>query len=84
MLGQSTKKEVEVVSKSKKYSISGVKVKTETGEEAQYKTLLIRFARFDDPNKKEVTVDGEVVKLTPIEYELLKFLLKNSGLSSAK
>lgn len=29
--------------------------------------------------KKEVTVDDEIVKLTPIEYELLKFLLKNAG-----
>src|SRR6056297_1164490 len=32
-----------------------------------------------DDEKKEVTVDGESVKLTPIEYELLKFLLKNAG-----
>lgn len=32
-----------------------------------------------DDEKKEVTVDGEIVKLTPIEYELLKFLLKNVG-----
>ena len=32
-----------------------------------------------DDEKKEVTVDGEIVKLTPIEYELLKFLLKNAG-----
>ncbi|WP_373598741.1 response regulator transcription factor [Paraclostridium bifermentans] len=28
---------------------------------------------------KEVTVDGELVKLTPIEYKILKLLLKNQG-----
>lgn len=28
---------------------------------------------------KEVTVDGEAVKLTPIEYNILRLLLKNAG-----
>ncbi|MFP3155704.1 response regulator transcription factor [Lachnospiraceae bacterium ZAX-1] len=28
---------------------------------------------------KEVTVDGEVVKLTPLEYNILLFLVKNQG-----
>lgn len=28
---------------------------------------------------KEVTVDGEAVKLTPIEYNILLFLMKNQG-----
>ncbi|MGL5315524.1 MAG: response regulator transcription factor [Peptostreptococcaceae bacterium] len=28
---------------------------------------------------KEVTVDGEIVKLTPIEYKILELLLKNQG-----
>lgn len=28
---------------------------------------------------KEVTVDGELVKLTPIEYNILLFLIKNQG-----
>ena len=28
---------------------------------------------------KEVTVDGEVVKLTPIEYRILLLLVKNQG-----
>ena len=28
---------------------------------------------------KEVTVDGEVVKLTPIEYNILLLLMKNQG-----
>lgn len=32
-----------------------------------------------DDEKKEVQVDGEIVKLTPIEYQILFFLLKNQG-----
>lgn len=28
---------------------------------------------------KEVTVDGEIVKLTPIEYNILKLLMRNQG-----
>ena len=28
---------------------------------------------------KEVTVDGEPVKLTPIEYNILRLLMKNQG-----
>ena len=32
-----------------------------------------------DNASKEVSVDGEVVKLTPIEYKILEMLLKNQG-----
>lgn len=32
-----------------------------------------------DDEAKEVTVDGEIIKLTPIEYNLLKLLVKNKG-----
>ena len=32
-----------------------------------------------DDDRKEVTVDGDVVKLTPIEYRILLFLLQNQG-----
>ena len=32
----------------------------------------------NDENK-EVTVDGEPIKLTPIEYNILLLLLKNAG-----
>lgn len=32
-----------------------------------------------DDDKKEVTVDGEIVKLTPIEYNILLLLVKNCG-----
>ena len=30
-------------------------------------------------DRKEVTVDGEPVKLTPIEYNILRLLMKNQG-----
>lgn len=32
-----------------------------------------------DDDRKEVTVDGESVKLTPIEYRILLFLMQNQG-----
>ncbi len=32
-----------------------------------------------DDYRKEVTVDGESVKLTPIEYRILLFLVQNQG-----
>lgn len=32
-----------------------------------------------DDERKEVTVDGEVVKLTPVEYKILLFLIQNAG-----
>ncbi len=34
---------------------------------------------FIDDERKEVTVDGEQVKLTPVEYKILLFLTKNKG-----
>ena len=32
-----------------------------------------------DDERKEVTVDGEIVKLTPIEYDILRLLMCNQG-----
>ncbi len=32
-----------------------------------------------DDDQKEITVDGEPVKLTPIEYNILLLLVKNQG-----
>lgn len=32
-----------------------------------------------DDEKKEVTVDGEIVKLTPVEYKILFLLISNQG-----
>ncbi|MBS4053952.1 MAG: response regulator transcription factor [Thermaerobacter sp.] len=34
---------------------------------------------FVDDERKEVTMDGAVVRLTPAEYRILKFLLENAG-----
>ena len=33
-----------------------------------------------DDNRKEVTVDGKLIKVTPTEYNILKFLTKNKGI----
>ena len=33
-----------------------------------------------DDDRKEVSVDGELVKLTPLEYGILLFLVKNKGM----
>ncbi|QOR36683.1 response regulator transcription factor [Clostridium sp. 'deep sea'] len=32
-----------------------------------------------DDNSKQVTLDGDEIKLTPIEYNILKLLVKNAG-----
>lgn len=32
-----------------------------------------------DPSAKEVTVNGEAIKLTPIEYRIVELLMKNAG-----
>jgi DNA-binding response OmpR family regulator len=32
-----------------------------------------------DDERKEIAVDGEIVKLTPVEYKILLFLTKNKG-----
>jgi len=32
-----------------------------------------------DDERKEVTVDGEIVKLTPVEYKILLYLTQNAG-----
>ena len=47
--------------------------KQESLEVLKYEALVL------DNASKEVSVDGEVVKLTPIEYKILEMLLKNQG-----
>ena len=43
-------------------------------------TVFIQLAVLSiNDDLKEVTVDGEVVKLTPIEYNILLLLVKNQG-----
>ena len=32
-----------------------------------------------DDERKEVTVDGEPVRMTPVEYKILLLLIKNAG-----
>ena len=33
-----------------------------------------------DDDRKEVTLDGQMIRLTPIEYQILRLLMKNKGL----
>lgn len=40
---------------------------------------MLTSALMIDDDRKEVSVDGEVVKLTPIEYRILLFLVRNQG-----
>ena len=37
------------------------------------------FSQSDGEHRVEVTVDGEPIKLTPIEYNILLLLVKNAG-----
>lgn len=50
------------------------------GAMAEKKANVYRTGGLEiDDDRKEVTVDGDVVKLTPIEYRILLFLLQNQG-----
>lgn len=49
-----------------------------TAKENSGKVYEVNGLRIDD-DLKEVTVDGEAVKLTPIEYNILLLLMKNQG-----
>ena len=49
-----------------------------TSQEQKGKVYEVGGLRIND-DLKEVTVDGELVKLTPIEYNILLLLLKNQG-----
>ena len=42
------------------------------------RVFCCRDLRIDDINK-EVTLAGELIKLTPIEYNILRLLVKNAG-----
>lgn len=48
------------------------------GGTVQPSTLVIGGIRLDD-NAKAVTVDGENAALTPKEYDILRFFMKNAG-----
>ena len=62
-----------VKSQLRRYTQLGGSVKEKSGRVYEVGGLAIN----DD--LKEVTVDGEVVKLTPIEYNILLLLMKNQG-----
>lgn len=53
---------------------------TQLGAIAEKKDTIFQIGglRVDD-DRKEVTVDGEVVKLTPMEYRILLLLVQNPG-----
>lgn len=60
-------------SQLRRYTQLGGTAKEES--ETVYETGGLRM----NDDLKEVTVDGELVKLTPIEYNILKLLMRNQG-----
>lgn len=53
---------------------------TQLGSIAEVKPSIFRVGGLMvDDERKEVTVDGELVKLTPIEYRILLLLMQNPG-----
>lgn len=52
---------------------------TQLGSLSENKNIYSSGGLVIDDEAKEVTVDGESIKLTPIEYNLLKLLVKNKG-----
>ena len=61
-----------VKSQLRRYTTLGGKVQTEGN-------VLRNGALMMDDDAKQGTVDGEIVTLTPIEYNILRLLLKNPG-----
>lgn len=62
-----------VKSQLRRYTQFGAMVEPENGRIYRTGGLCI------DDEKKEVTVDGEPVKITPLEYNILLFLTQNAG-----
>lgn len=52
---------------------------TKFGSISESSTIYQTGGLVIDDEKKEVYVDNELIKLTPIEYNLLKLLVKNKG-----
>ncbi len=61
---------------------SGIRRYTKLGsaDEKEGKNIYKSGDLIIDDDLKKVTVDGKEVKLTPTEYNILKFLLKNKGI----
>lgn len=64
-----------VKSQMRRYTALGNIAGDEAETEGVYHSGGLRI----DDNKKEVTVDGELIRLTRIEYNILLLLLKNKG-----
>lgn len=62
-----------VKSQLRRYTTLGGAVENEVNIVYKTGNLII------DDERKEVTVDGELVKLTPVEYKILLFLTSNKG-----
>lgn len=62
-----------VRSQLRRYTQLGAAAQTEKGHVYTTGGLMV------DDDKKEVRVDGDAVKLTPIEYNILLLLIKNPG-----
>ena len=62
-----------VMSQLRRYTSLGGSVDNEKSNFYNTGNLII------DDERKEITVDGELVKLTPVEYKILFFLTKNKG-----
>ena len=69
----SAKSEARVKSQLRRYTQLGSTV------DAEKKSVYTAGGLMIDDDLKEVTVDGEFVKLTPIEYNILLLLVKNQG-----
>ncbi len=64
-----------VNSQIRRYTSLGSIAQTEQENENIYQTGELRI----DDNTKQVLMEGKEIKLTPTEYNILKFLIKNKG-----
>jgi len=52
---------------------------TQLGSMVVNDNILTNYGMALDMSKKELTIDGELVKVTPTEYKIIEFLMKNLG-----
>ncbi len=58
---------------------SGIRRYTKLGMVEENNNIYKTGTLIIDDDKKQVTIDGEEIKFTPTEYNILKFLTKNKG-----
>ena len=63
-----------VKSQIRRYTELGTIAETDSSE------MIVNGGLVIDDKAKKVTVDGDEVKLTPIEYDILMFLMQNAGI----